>query len=86
MVSEISYDQFMIHVHNNLTSDYELQVVLLEKRIGNKENPLEVEKLREELNQRFKILSMQSESINESRANEDQALVTAHFKGENCFL
>jgi hypothetical protein len=36
-------DQFMIHVLNNLTSDYELHMVLLERRIENKENPLEVD-------------------------------------------
>jgi hypothetical protein len=35
-------DQFMIHVLNNLTSDYEIQMVLLETRIGNKSNLLEV--------------------------------------------
>jgi hypothetical protein len=35
-------DQLMIHVLNNLTSDYEIQMVLLEKKIGNKSNLLEV--------------------------------------------
>jgi hypothetical protein len=54
----MTYDQFMIHVLNNLTSDYELQMVLLEKRIGSKANPLEADKLREELNLRFKRLSI----------------------------
>jgi hypothetical protein len=33
---------------------YELEMVLLEKRIGNKENPLEVNQLHEKLNVRFK--------------------------------
>jgi hypothetical protein len=33
--SSMTDDQFMIHVINNPTSDYELQVVLLEKGIGN---------------------------------------------------
>ena len=40
----------MIHVLNNLTSNYELQMVLLEIGIGNKSNPLEVDELHEELN------------------------------------
>ena len=35
MGSAMTDDQFMIHVLNNLTSDYELQMFLLEKRIGN---------------------------------------------------
>ena len=79
-------DQFMIHLLNNLTSDYELQMVLLEKRIGNKDNPLEVDELREELNLRFERLSTQNESNNESKANEEQALFTTQFKGKcrNC--
>jgi hypothetical protein len=43
MWSAMTDDQFMIHVLNNLTSDYELHMVLLERRIENKENPLEVD-------------------------------------------
>jgi hypothetical protein len=58
----------MIHVLYNLTIDYGLQMVILEKRIGNKENPLEINKLREELNLRFERLTMQYESSNERRA------------------
>jgi hypothetical protein len=45
-------------------------MVLLEERIGNKENPLEANELREKLNLRSERLSMQSESSNEIRANE----------------
>jgi hypothetical protein len=56
MGSTMTDDQFMIHVRNNLTSDYELQMVLLEKRIANKENPLEVEKSREAWNLIFERL------------------------------
>jgi hypothetical protein len=55
-------------VLSDLTSDYELQMVLLEKIIGIKENPLEVNELCDELNPRFERLPMQSESSNESRA------------------
>jgi gag-polypeptide of LTR copia-type len=53
MGSIMTDDQFLIHVLNNLTTDYELQMVLLEKRIGDKSNPLEVDELREELNLRY---------------------------------
>jgi 3'-phosphoadenosine 5'-phosphosulfate sulfotransferase (PAPS reductase)/FAD synthetase len=86
MGSTMTDDQFMIHVMSNLTSDYESQMVLLEKRIHNKENPTEVNKLCEEMNLRFERLSMQSESSNESRSNEEQFLITAQFKGKcrNC--
>jgi hypothetical protein len=64
MGSAMTDDHFMIHVLNNPTSDYELQMFLLEKRIGNKDNPLHVSKLRVKWNQRFERLSMQSESSN----------------------
>jgi hypothetical protein len=35
----------MIHVLNNLTSDYDLQVALLERRIGDVEQPLTVSEI-----------------------------------------
>jgi hypothetical protein len=40
MGSSIPEYQFMIHVLNNLTAEYNLQLVLLEKRIGDKERSL----------------------------------------------
>jgi hypothetical protein len=58
MESKITDYQFMIHALNNLTSDYELQIDLFEKRIGNKENPLQADKLHEELNLRFERVYM----------------------------
>jgi gag-polypeptide of LTR copia-type len=39
MGSSIPENQFMIHVLNNLTADYDLQLALLEKRIVDKERP-----------------------------------------------
>jgi hypothetical protein len=56
-------------------------MVLLEKRIENKENSLEFDKLHKKLNLRFERLSIQSESSNENRENEDQALITVQLKG-----
>ena len=50
MGSVITDDQFIVQVLNSLTSDYELQMLLLEKQIGHKDNPLSIEELKEELN------------------------------------
>jgi hypothetical protein len=88
MRTAMTDDQFIIHVLKNPTHDHELQMVLLEKRIGKKEKSLEGNELREDLNLRFERLPMQSKSGNESRANEEQSLIIAHFKGEcrNCGL
>jgi hypothetical protein len=45
MGSTIKEDQFLIHILNNLSKEYELQVLLNEKRIGSKTDPLTVEDL-----------------------------------------
>jgi hypothetical protein len=57
MVSSMTDDQFMVQVLNSLTGDYVLRMLLLEKRIGNKVNPLTIEDFKEELNLRFERLS-----------------------------
>jgi hypothetical protein len=43
----------MIQALNSLTNDYELQMLLLEKRIGSKENPLTIHELKEEVKKRL---------------------------------
>jgi hypothetical protein len=43
MVSFMTDDQFMVQVLNSLTNEYELQMLLLEKRIGSKENSLAID-------------------------------------------
>jgi gag-polypeptide of LTR copia-type len=53
MGSIISDNQFMIHVLNNLTSDYDLQLVLMEKRVGDSEKPLSIEEIKAELGLHF---------------------------------
>jgi hypothetical protein len=81
-VSVMTDDQSMIHVPKNLSIDYEIKMVLLEKRIENNSNLHEVNELHEELNQQYGRLYNQNESNKESKANEEQALFTPHFKGD----
>jgi gag-polypeptide of LTR copia-type len=57
MGSNMTDDQLIVQVLNSLTSDYKLQMLLLEKQIGSKDNPLTIEDLKEELNLRFERLS-----------------------------
>ena len=45
-------EQFLIQVLNSLTSGYELQMTLMERRIGDKMNPLSIDELKENLNMR----------------------------------
>jgi hypothetical protein len=60
MGSSIPENQFMIHVLNNLTADYDLQLAFLEKRIGDKKRPVTVDEIRAELSLCFEILAMKS--------------------------
>jgi gag-polypeptide of LTR copia-type len=46
MDSSISENQFMIHILNNLTSDYELQLAMMERRVGDIEKPHTVEEIK----------------------------------------
>ena len=82
MGSVMTDDQFIVQVLNSLTSDYKLQMLLLEKQIGNKDNPLSIEELKEELNLRFERLS----TSQNDNLGEESALFTSQFKGKcrNC--
>jgi hypothetical protein len=60
MGSCITENQFMIHILNNLTSDYDLQLTLMERRVGDADKPLTVEEVRGELNLRFERLNMKT--------------------------
>ena len=85
MGSGISERQFMIHVLNNLTPDYDLQLALLERRIGDIERPLTIDEIRAELSLRFERLN-RSSSNDQSEALEEMALFGGQFKGKcrNC--
>jgi gag-polypeptide of LTR copia-type len=53
MGSTILDNQFMIPILNNLTADYDLQLALMEKRVGDLEKPLTIEEIKAELSLRF---------------------------------
>jgi Zinc knuckle len=86
MGSSISDNQFMIHMLNNLTSDYELQLALMEKRVGDAEKPLTIEEIKAELSLCFERLNMNANGNKEGEVLEEHALFTGQFKGKcrNC--
>jgi hypothetical protein len=49
-------DQFMVKVLNSLKNEFNLQILLLEKWNGSKENTLTIEELKEELSLRYERL------------------------------
>jgi hypothetical protein len=86
MGSCITENQFMIHILKNLTSDYDLQLALMERRVGDADKPLTVEEVRGELNLRFKRLNVKASRNEEAEVLEEQALFSGQFKGKcrNC--
>jgi hypothetical protein len=68
-------EQFTNQDLNSLTSDWNLQMLFLEKRIGNKENPLSIDKLKEDLNLRYERLSSKSESTTYDNFVGEKALI-----------
>jgi hypothetical protein len=86
MGSFMTDEQFMVQVLNILTNYYELQMLLLEKRIGSKENPLNIDELKEELSLRYERLLMKTETAEINDLGEEKALVVTQFKGKcrNC--
>ena len=84
--SSISDSQFMIHILNNVTSDYDLQLTMMEKRINDKLNPLTIDEIRADLNLCFERLNLKSRDENENEIVEDLALFGGQFKGKcrNC--
>jgi hypothetical protein len=73
-------------VLNNLPTGYNLQFALLEKRFGDKDEPLTVEEIRAELSLRFERLNMKYTKNEENEELEDHALCSGQFKGKcrNC--
>ena len=73
----------MIHILNNLNSDYELQLAMMDRRVGDIEKPLTVEEIRGELSLRFERLNV---SKAEGEVLEEHALFGGQFKGkcQNC--
>jgi hypothetical protein len=70
MGSCITENQFMIHILKNLTSDYDLQLVL-RRRVGDADTSLTVEEFRGELNLRFERLNIKTSRNEEIEVLEE---------------
>ena len=83
--SSITENQFILHILNNMTADYDLQLAMMEKRINDKINPLSVDEIRADLNLRFERLNEKKDD-NDNEDNQDVAFFGGQFKGKcrNC--
>jgi hypothetical protein len=78
----------MIHILSSLTSDYELQLAMMERTVGDTDRPLTVEEIRGDLSLCFERLNSNSTNNREGEILEEQALFSEQFKGKchNCGL
>jgi hypothetical protein len=51
--SSISDNQFILHILNNMTEDYDLQLAIMEKRVMDESNPLTINEIRDNVNLQF---------------------------------
>jgi gag-polypeptide of LTR copia-type len=82
MGSSMTDEQSMIQILNSLTEEYELQMLLLEKRIVDVNNPLTIEELKEELTLRFERLTSKTDSAKLKSSFDEKALFMGQFKGK----
>jgi hypothetical protein len=70
----------MIHILNKLTSDYELQIALMERRVGDDEKPLTIEEIRGELSLLYERMNMKSSSNKEGEGLEENSFLVECLK------
>jgi hypothetical protein len=84
--SSISDYQFILHILNNMTEDYDLQLAMMEKKVMDKSNPLTIDEIRDDLNLRFERFNEKQNEENENDNNQEVAFFDGQFKGKcrNC--
>jgi hypothetical protein len=76
--SSISENQFILHILNNMTANYDLQLAMMEKRINDKINPLTVDEIRADLNLIFERLNEKKDD-NDNEDDQDVAFFGGQF-------
>jgi hypothetical protein len=79
--SSISDNQFILHILNNMTDDYDLQFAMMEKRVMDKSNPLTIDEIRDDLNLRFERLNQKQNEESENDNNQEVAFLVINLKG-----
>jgi hypothetical protein len=84
--SSISDNQFILHILNNMTDDYDLQLAMMEKRVTDKSNPLTIDEIRDDLNLGFERLNEKQNEESENDNNQEVPFFGGQFKGKcrNC--
>ena len=85
MKSNISNEDFFIHILNNLPAEYDMEIKLLEDKLANATTPLTLQTIRDELNLKYMRMKKRENSDNvnnnDGKEKEDTALFINQFKG-----
>jgi histone deacetylase 1/2 len=82
MQSMMTDDQFILHVLNNLTDEYETLVEIMEKRIGSDSDPIDIEDIREDLSLKFERIQRKHGHQDSDSDEEEHAMFAGgQFKG-----
>jgi hypothetical protein len=91
MGCNISDDELMMQVLNNLPYAYDIEVSMMQDRLGKEKDGLTIEEVRQSLNARYKKLQMRWKESNDYDSNSDmedneKAFAARQFKGRcrNC--
>jgi hypothetical protein len=78
--SSLSDNQFILHILNNMTDDYDLQLAMMEKRVTDKSNPLTIDEIRGDLNLRFERLNEKQNEKSENDNNQEVTILVVNLK------
>jgi hypothetical protein len=78
--STISDNQFILHILNNMTEDYDIQLAMMEERVTDKSNPLAINEIRDDLNLRFERLNEKQNEENENDNNQEVTFLVVNLK------
>jgi hypothetical protein len=73
-------NQFILHILNNMTDDYDLQLTMMEKRVMDKSNLLTFNEICDDLNLRFERLNEKQNEESENDNNQEVALLESNSK------
>jgi hypothetical protein len=65
--------QFILHILNNMTDDYNSNLAMMQKRVTDKSNPLTVDEIRDFLILRFERLAEKQNEKSENDNNQEVA-------------
>jgi len=84
--STIMDEDIMVHILNNLTDDYRVQLSKLEEKLGAATNPLTIDDVHMELCLRYAQMKTKKSSLESKQKDSEKALVaTGKYKGTCTF-